>query len=244
MAKINKSPEESLKKSKSPKKKNKLEKNDVSNNKKSSPTDPEKLPATKKQIKKKPKIKSNGMKQAVSLIAADQKKHKKQQPLAKADDDDENEDEFFRGPTTEQLLESEKPENIKAILTVRQKKKLKHQQRLEEQKNKCPNKEIARNQEYLLKWKNNREDWKFEKLRQIGVQTTVFDDTKISAEVWPIALEYLSGSKGAAKEKITKAAEAVIDELDKEAEKAGDGGNLITSSEKYRRARELLQSFD
>ncbi|XP_055912017.1 uncharacterized protein C7orf50 homolog [Eupeodes corollae] len=242
MPKISKESEESVKNAKSPKLKKKVKKSvEPKNDKSSAIEDSEKIPA-KKQITKKPKIKSNGMKKAVNLIA----KQKKKPTTTGQDQPNEVEDESeIREPTAEELLESEKPENVKAILTVRQKKKLKHQQRLEEQKNKCPLKEIARNQEYLLKWKNNRAEWKFEKLRQIGIQQTVFDETKISAEVWPIALAYLSGSKGAAKDEITKAAEAVIDEIDKECESAENGDTtMITSSEKYRRARELLQTFD
>ncbi|XP_036337052.1 uncharacterized protein C7orf50 homolog, partial [Rhagoletis pomonella] len=149
-------------------------------------------------------------------------------------------------PTLEELRESEKPENVIAVVTVRQKKKQKHQERIESMKDQTISKERFRNEEYLRKWKNSRAEWKFEKLRQISIQQTVFDEEKICAEMWPIALEYLSGSKGAAKAQIIKLAEQCIEELDKQcAEQSSDEEHkVIIDSSRYQRARDLLQSFD
>ncbi|XP_067642854.1 uncharacterized protein C7orf50 homolog [Eurosta solidaginis] len=149
-------------------------------------------------------------------------------------------------PTLEQLLESEKPENMIAIVTVRQKKKQKHEQRLESMKDQTVSKERLRNEEYLRKWKRARAQWKFEKLRQISIQQTVFEEAKISIEMWPVALEYLSGSKGAAKAQIVKLAEQCIDELDKKCAELEieEERQVIIDSTRYQRARDLLQSLD
>lgn len=163
------------------------------------------------------------------------------------DKDDANDDaEETKEPTLEELQESEKPENLNAIVTVRQKKKQKHKQRLELQKDQTENKERYRNEDYLRKWKNSRSEWKFEKLRQISIQQTVFDEDKIGVEMWPIALEYLSGSKGAAKAQMIKLAEQCIGVLDKQCgqEISEEEQKAIYDSSKYQRARDLLQSFD
>ncbi|XP_011195517.2 uncharacterized protein C7orf50 homolog [Zeugodacus cucurbitae] len=158
----------------------------------------------------------------------------------------DNDVEATEEPTLEELRESEKPENVNAVVTVRQKKKQKHKQRLELQKDQTESKERYRNEEYLRKWKNSRSEWKFEKLRQISIQQTVFDEDKIGAEMWPIALEYLSGSKGAAKAQIIKLAEQCIEKLDKQCgeEISEEEQKAIYDSSKYQRARDLLQSFD
>ena len=160
--------------------------------------------------------------------------------------EDPGENGEFQGPSLALLAESEKPENQNAILTVRQKKKLKHQERIQSQRSESSGKEMKRNEEYLQKWKHSRNEWKFEKLRQISIQQSVFDEKKLSASVWPLALEYLSGSKGAAKDKITKLAEDVIDKLDKQCTLAEseEARKAIVDSSEYQRARDLLQSFD
>lgn len=152
----------------------------------------------------------------------------------------------FHEPTLEELKESEKPENNLAILTGRQKKKQKHLKLLEAQKGHSAEKEKQRNEEYLSKWKHSRDEWKFEKLRQISIQQTMFEGDKLDVSAWPIALEYLAGSKGAAKDKIVKLANDVIDEIDKlcEQQDSEEEKQTIVNSIKYQRARDLLQIFD
>ncbi|XP_053952942.1 uncharacterized protein C7orf50 homolog isoform X2 [Anastrepha ludens] len=160
---------------------------------------------------------------------------------------DEPVEEEMQEPTLEELCESEKPENVLAVVTVRQKKKKKHEQRLQTTKDQTVSKERYRNEEYLRKWKNARAEWKFEKLRQISIQRTVFEEEKISAEMWPIALEYLSSSKGAAKAQVIKLAEECIDELDKQCAQPNSSEEerkAVIDSSRYQRARDLLQSFD
>uniref|UniRef100_T1PH93 WKF domain-containing protein n=1 Tax=Musca domestica TaxID=7370 RepID=T1PH93_MUSDO len=161
-------------------------------------------------------------------------------------DEDNDDDDGTIEPTLEQLKESEKPENTLAIVTGRQKKKQKHQKLLEAQKEHSMEKERQRNEEYLKKWKHCREDWKFEKLRQISIQQSMFDENILSTEYWNIALEYLAGSKGAAKDKVIKMANDVIDEVDKqcEAKETEEQRQQLVNSVKYQRARDLLQIFD
>ncbi|KAM7358529.1 uncharacterized protein ACRADG_003469 isoform 2-T2 [Cochliomyia hominivorax] len=161
-------------------------------------------------------------------------------------EDHEADDDDFHEPTLEELKESEKPENNLAIVTGRQKKKQKHQKLLEAQKGQSAEKEKQRNAEYLNKWKHARDSWKFEKLRQISIQQNMFESDKLDENVWPIALEYLAGSKGSAKDKIVKLANDVIEESDKmcEQQESEEEKHSILNSLKYQRARDLLQIFD
>lgn len=145
-------------------------------------------------------------------------------------------------PTEEQLQESEKPENQPDLRTVRQKKKKRHQKNVVMQMETSANKEINKNAEYLTKWKQDKTQWKFEKLRQISIQNTCLDESKMTDEIWEIAAEYLSGTKGAAKSKLCEMAESTIDKLDEEIQKTNDKSLIVSAS--YKRARELLQSLD
>jgi len=175
-----------------------------------------------------------------------QEANKSQKQKRSKQDTNSDDDEEDSQPTEEQLKEAARPENANAVVTVRQKKKQKHQQRLEAQKNQNSNKEAKINKEYLIKWKESRQEWKFNKLRQISIQQTAFDEEKLDAELWPTALEYLASSQGAARSKISQLAEEVIQKLDKEGEKLEDEAERqkLIESTRYQRARDLLQSFD
>lgn len=79
----------------------------------------------------------------------------------------------------------------KPVLSKRQKKKLKQAQHTEKNKDK----EIEKTVAYLTKWNLQRDEWKYEKLRQIFVQKNVFDDKVFDEEQSRIAIEYLATSK-------------------------------------------------
>lgn len=55
--------------------------------------------------------------------------------------------------------------------------------------------EIEKTISYLTKWDTNRDEWKYEKLRQIYIQKHVFDEAIISNEHSDLAIKYLSTSK-------------------------------------------------
>uniref|UniRef100_A0A1A9WCA0 WKF domain-containing protein n=1 Tax=Glossina brevipalpis TaxID=37001 RepID=A0A1A9WCA0_9MUSC len=160
------------------------------------------------------------------------------------DDDDEHQDAAdFHEPTEDELKESEKPENTLALMTIRQQKRERHQKLLEKQEGKSVEREVRRNEDYLQLWKHSRNNWKFEKLRQISIEQTMLE--KLNSDIWPLALEYLAGTKGAAKERLTKIANDTIEQLDKQTEQSLGGSekqNLLHST-KYQRARDILQMF-
>ncbi|XP_023297221.2 uncharacterized protein C7orf50 homolog isoform X1 [Lucilia cuprina] len=202
-------------------------------------TETEQAVSTKKSKKRKNKEKGEDVQEKRSKSEQNEANHEP------ANDDHEVDDELHE-PTLEELKESEKPENNLAIVTGRQKKKQKHQKLLEAQKGQSAEKEKQRNTEYLNKWKHARDSWKFEKLRQISIQQTMFESDKLDDTVWGIALEYLAGSKGAAKDKIVKLANDIIEEIDRQCEQqeTEEQRQSILNSAKYQRARDLLQIFD
>lgn len=73
----------------------------------------------------------------------------------------------------------------------RQKKRQKQVQNLVRNKDK----EIEKTISYLTKWDTDRDEWKYEKLRQIYIQKNVFDENVISNEHSEIAIKYLSTTK-------------------------------------------------
>ncbi|XP_058831800.1 uncharacterized protein C7orf50 homolog [Topomyia yanbarensis] len=121
----------------------------------------------------------------------------------------------------------------------RAKQREKHAKNQEAKHEKSKEREKQETKQYLQMWNDNRDKWKFQKLKQIYIQEHVFDETQLEGEVWPIALEYLSGTKGSGKEALSKRAEAVINEIDQQVKDTGDRSLLEVS--KYQRARDLLQ---
>ncbi|XP_058466637.1 uncharacterized protein C7orf50 homolog [Malaya genurostris] len=121
----------------------------------------------------------------------------------------------------------------------RAKKREKNAKNQEAKLEKSKDREKEETKQYLQTWNDNRDKWKFQKLRQIYIQEHVFDEAMLDGEIWPVALEYLSGTKGFGRDALTKQAKAVINETD---QRVKDTDNtLLTNDSKYQRARELLQ---
>lgn len=74
-------------------------------------------------------------------------------------------------------------------------KRQKKRQKREQNTVRSKDKEIERTITYLTKWDTTRDDWKYEKLRQIHIQKCVFDESIISDEHSNVAIRYLSTSK-------------------------------------------------
>lgn len=79
----------------------------------------------------------------------------------------------------------------KPVPSKRQKKKLKQMQNI----GKNIDKDIEKTVAYLTKWNVQRDEWKYEKLRQIFVQKNVFDEKVFDEEQSKVAIEYLATSK-------------------------------------------------
>uniref|UniRef100_A0A182K162 WKF domain-containing protein n=1 Tax=Anopheles christyi TaxID=43041 RepID=A0A182K162_9DIPT len=119
--------------------------------------------------------------------------------------------------------------------------KVKHEAIAKKLQVKTKGKEQEEIQKYLECWTNNREQWKFNKMIQVFIQHHVLDEAVINAEMWPMALSYLSGTKGSGKDILVANAKSIIKEVDSAVE--GNGDETLQASSKYERARELLQSL-
>lgn len=73
----------------------------------------------------------------------------------------------------------------------RQKKRQKKMKNIVRNKDQDIERAIA----YLEKWDTNRDEWKYEKLRQIFIQKHIFDDSVIPSDHCDTAIRYLSTSK-------------------------------------------------
>lgn len=73
-------------------------------------------------------------------------------------------------------------------MSKRQKKRQKQAQVVVQRKDDDIEKTIG----YLTKWKENRSEWKFEKLRQICVQKNILNEKVIPDEHFDLAIEYLA----------------------------------------------------
>lgn len=183
---------------------------------------------------------SNKRKSSEQPVTSTKKlKTKSAKAAAKHSSSDESDDEKIQEPSYTEIMESLKPENVLSIETIRQKKKAKHQKNIEERQSGGKEKEIQRNSEYLKLWKTNRAEWKFEKLRQISIQNHLFDMPGMDTDLWQIAMEYLSGAKGMARNSIIKKAEGMISTI--EAQMDENNKKELIQSINYTRARELMQ---
>lgn len=76
----------------------------------------------------------------------------------------------------------------------RQKKREKKEQR-EQISGRSKDKEAEKTISYLTKWDAARDEWKYEKLRQIHIQKNIFDESIIPNEHSDVGIRYLATSK-------------------------------------------------
>ncbi|XP_039265347.2 uncharacterized protein LOC120340999 [Styela clava] len=87
----------------------------------------------------------------------------------------------------------------------------------------------------LLEWKNDRENWKFRKVRQIWLVKHMYDQDAINDTNFNYLVEYLEGSKGGARSRLITDAQSIYDSLTE------DDDN--DSTVKLKRARHILQAI-
>ncbi|CAL1678319.1 unnamed protein product [Lasius platythorax] len=92
---------------------------------------------------------------------------------------------------------------------------------------------------YLSMWKHSRNEWKFEKLRQIWLMDNLLDEDSIPDTIFPLVLEYFEGCKGMAREVLLRKGMDIIRKA--EEKKDEENENEIIKSIAYKRARQLLQ---
>lgn len=105
------------------------------------------------------------------------KKKKKIEPVANEEQPNENEN-------GDSVMPTQPP-------SKRQKKREKRLQIIVRNKDK----ELEKTIDYLSTWDTNHDEWKYQKLRQIYIQKSIFDVNAIPNEHSEVAIKYLSTSK-------------------------------------------------
>lgn len=83
---------------------------------------------------------------------------------------------------------------------------------------------------YLKQWKDNKNEWHFQKVRQTWLLQNMYDDKLVDESHFELLLEYLQGLQGKAKEITVEKADKLLESDD-------------TSSEAEDRIRQVLQAL-
>ncbi|KAJ8933906.1 hypothetical protein NQ314_013706 [Rhamnusium bicolor] len=161
-------------------------------------------------------------------------KIKKRKKSKSSDDLKLKEDLEENGQVDVQKSEKKNSESIRA------QKRKKHAKLLEEKRLKAV---VATQQNvlnYLSKWKHSRDEWKFEKLKQIWLQQNLFDCSKIPNEFWETAVDYFSGSKGFIRNCVLRDALKIIENENESSQEDNADENYLLI---LKRARDIVQTL-
>lgn len=104
--------------------------------------------------------------------------------------------------------------------------------------------------EYLTSWATDKEQWKFQKLRQTWLLQHMYDAEKVPDSYFKILLKYLAGLKGQAKDTTIEKAESIMrksekedveEEAEKAEEKAEEEKGSPVDEKKKKRVRRVLK---
>nr|AGM32130.1 hypothetical protein [Coptotermes formosanus] len=108
--------------------------------------------------------------------------------------------------------------------------------------------------DYLKRWHEDRQNWKFEKLRQIWLFRNMLDPAKVPDSSFEILVDYISSTQGHARQMIVEKTMKVVkavelwSKLSEEGVKEEDIAIQIPDGKvpevMYERARSILQSLD
>lgn len=112
-------------------------------------------------------------------------------------------------------------------------KRMKYQELLDKKKNESETTLRSKALNYLSKWKYNKTDWKFEKLRQVWLVQNLYDSSKIEDKFWETIVEYFNSAQGKVREKILKEAIKIVETEDIE----------LNDQVKFQRAKDIVQSL-
>lgn len=115
----------------------------------------------------------------------------------------------------------------------RAKKRKKHAELQQQIKQKTEQELQQKALDYLSKWQHCKQEWKFEKLRQVWLQQNLLDPTRVPEEYWSAALQYFSGSEGRSRQVVLETCLKVIE--------VGEDDQSEECEVKVKRARDLVQ---
>ncbi|KAL7874839.1 hypothetical protein SRHO_G00058090 [Serrasalmus rhombeus] len=123
---------------------------------------------------------------------------------------------------------------LKKIRRKEEKKNQKEKSEKEELKTSVAQKQAL---EYLTCWSEKREEWKFQKTRQVWLLQHMFDSEKVSDAHFAVLLSYLEGLKGVARETTVQKAEALVRWGGQE----DTEGGAAEAERRAHRAKEVIQ---
>lgn len=200
----------------------------------------------KKLKKTKPKLNNSVCNDnSEEIINCDEKKNINNKKVKKIDDKRELDNGTMPPRKRPNLKETEDTEETNETdsktsqqPSKRQIKKEKAQIKENEKKMAIKTKAMKKGLNYVSKWKHARNEWKFEKLRQIWLMDNLLDQISIPDDIFPIVLEYFEGCKGMAREQLLKKGMDVIKTIEENEENKDK-----IESVAYQRARKLLQAL-
>ncbi|TSL82514.1 hypothetical protein Baya_6613 [Bagarius yarrelli] len=201
----------------------------------------------KKKVKKEKNVHS-GIAESTDLMKSctneelDDKKRKKdkhKQPVITEKDEIE-EEEGLENEEEEELSPEERRVLERKLKKIRKKEEKKKQKELAVSEKDDSKSSIAQTQalEYLTCWSEKRDEWKFQKTRQVWLLQHMYDSEKVPDTHFSVLLSYLEGLQGVAREITAQKAEALVRfGAGPEAEEGG----AAEAQKKTERAREVTQ---
>ncbi|XP_043081959.1 uncharacterized protein C7orf50 isoform X2 [Puntigrus tetrazona] len=175
----------------------------------------------KKKKKKKSKAESTG----------DTETSQQREPSL-AEDENGSDGEEELSPEEKRVLERK----LKKILKKEEKKRLKEEGTYVKKAKVKPNLAEKKALEYLMRWSERREEWKFQKSRQIWLLQHMYDSTKVTDDHFEVLLAYLEGLCGASRDITLQKAEAIV-----RWEGQGEEEDKEEAEKKKQRAKQVVQ---
>lgn len=131
-------------------------------------------------------------------------------------------------------------------MSKRQMKRERHAQRLAEAEAASHKAVMMQALSYLSLWKYNKNEWKFNKVKQIWLCKHKFETDKIPDELWQPFLEYFAKASGGVKGLLIQDSNEVIKKMEKWMEDNKDTENPENKPSEfaYKRARDILQNVN
>lgn len=170
-------------------------------------------------------------------------KRKKTKSVVESEEITEAPSILKKSKASEELYVPSQSEIDASVKCAEKKTKSKRQIKREKQQAREQEAEVVKSTEqhsqilnYLSKWKHSKDQWKFEKKKNVYIFHNILDSTKIPETIWNTVLEYVQTSSGNVRKKAIEDAMKIIENGDQDVDSVDE--------EKYKRARTLIQFLD
>lgn len=139
-------------------------------------------------------------------------------------------------------MREKKREKRRVKREAKRKQKALQKKQKEEGTNTVPSEEV-RNQslQYIRLWKNTRDTWNFQKVRQVWLLQHMFEQEQVPDPDFAIVLEYLEGLQGKSRQETVKKAESLLGELEGDDDSDEDADADSETEAKLKRVKDIIQ---